>query len=66
MVISKIPKIVKKNFFLLFRGTPAAYESAQAKDEFRAVATSQCHSPSNSRSKPSLRTAPQLTAKLDA
>ena len=42
------------SFFLLFRATPVAYGSSQARDQTRATAASLQHSHSNSGSKPSL------------
>ena len=41
-------------FSLLFRATPAAYGSSQARGQIRAAATGLHHSHSNSRSKPRL------------
>ena len=49
--------------FFLFRATPAAYGSSQARGRIGAVAVGLHHS--NVRSKPCLRLIPQLTAALD-
>jgi len=50
-------------FFCLFRVTPAAYGSSQARNQIGAVAASLHHS--NARSEPSLQPTPQLTAMPD-
>ena len=55
----------KKNFFLIFRATHAAYGSSQARRCIGATATGLCHSHSNAGSKPRLRATPQLTAPPD-
>ena len=49
--------------FLLFRATPAAYATAQAKGQIGATAASLHHS--HARSEPCLRPTPQLTAMPD-
>ena len=41
-------------FFCLFRATPAAHGSPQARGQIGAVATSLCHSQSDARSEPHL------------
>jgi len=51
--------------FLLFRATPAAYGSSQARGRIRAAAPSLRHSHSNTGSEPHLRATPQLIATLD-
>ena len=49
----------------LFRATPAAYGSSQAKGQTGASAAGLHHSHSNTRSRPCLRPTPQLTTTLD-
>ena len=49
-------------FFGLFRATPAAFGSSQARDQIRAVAASLQHSYGNSGSKLLLSPTPQLTS----
>ena len=51
-------------YFLLFRATPTAYGSSQAKDRIGAAAAGLCHSHSNMRSELCLQPTPQLTAML--
>ena len=51
--------------FFLFRATPAAYGSSQARGQIEAVAAGLCHGHSNSGSKLHLQPIPQLTATLD-
>ena len=51
--------------FGLFRATPAAYESSQARGQFGATATGLHHSLSNAGSEPRLRPTPQLVAMPD-
>ena len=46
----------------LFRATPAAYGSSQARGRMGAAAAGQCHSHSNSGSEPHLQPTPQLMA----
>ena len=62
--------IVKANlffffFFALFRATPMAYRSSQARGQIEATAAGLHHSHSNARSKPSLQPTPQLSAMPD-
>ena len=52
-------------FFGLFRATPAAYVSSQARGLIRAVAAGLHHSHSNIKSEPHLQPTPQLTAMPD-
>ena len=52
-------------FFFLFRATPAAYRSTQARCQIGAVAAGLSHSHSNMGSKPHLQATPQLTAMPD-
>ena len=52
-------------FFWLFRASPAAYGSSQARGLIGAVAASHSHSHSNARSELHLRPAPELIAKPD-
>ena len=55
-------------YFCLFafsRATPAAYGGSQARDLIGDVATSLCHSHSNTGSKPNLQPTPQLMATQD-
>ena len=52
-------------YVCLFRATPVAYGSSQARDPIRAVATGLCQSHSNTRSELCLRPTPQLTAMPD-
>ena len=52
-------------FFLLFRASPMAYTSSQARDLIRGAAAWLYHSQSNSRSEPHLQPTPQLTATPD-
>ena len=49
-------------FFCLFRATPVANASSQAKDPIGAVAAGLHHSHSNTRSEPHLQPTPQLNA----
>ena len=56
---------IKKNFFCLFRATPAAYGGSQARGLIGAVAAGLHHSHSNAGSQPSLQPTSQLTATLD-
>ena len=49
----------------LFRATPAAYGSSQARGWIGAVAARLRHRHSNARSKPCLQPTPQLMAMLD-
>ena len=51
--------------FLLFRASPTACGSAQARGRIKATAASLHHSHSHARSKPRLRPTPQLTAMPD-
>ena len=48
--------------FVCFRATPAAYSGSQARGLIGFTAASLCHSHNNIKSKPHLRTIPQLTA----
>ena len=50
---------------LIFRASPAAYGSSQAKGQIVPAAVCPCHSHSNAGSEPHLRPTPQLTATLD-
>ena len=52
-------------FFLLFRVTPMAYGSCQARARIGAVAANLCLSHSNAGTEPHLQPAPQLTATPD-
>ena len=52
-------------FFFFFMAVPAVYGDSQARGWIRAAASGLRHSHSNSGSKPSLRSAPQLTAAPD-
>ena len=52
-------------FFNLFRATPIAYGSSQARGQIRAVAASLHHSHSNAGSEPHQQPTPQLTATPD-
>ena len=52
-------------FVLLFRATPSAYGSSQARGQIRATAASLHHSHSNTGSKLGLWPTPQLTAMSD-
>ena len=59
-----------KNFIYLFvfrlsRAAPVAYGGSQARGQIEAVAAGLHNSHSNSRSEPSLRSIPQLTATPD-
>ena len=47
------------------RATPAAYGGSQARGGIGTVATGLCHSRSNARPEPCLRSTPQLTATPD-
>ena len=51
--------------FLLFRATPVAHGSSQARGQIVAAATGLCNSHSNTRSKPRLWPTPQLITTLD-
>ena len=51
--------------FLLFRATPMAYVSSQARGRIRATAAGLHHSHRKARSEPRLQPTPQLTAMLD-
>ena len=51
--------------FLLFRATPEAYGSSQARGRIGAVAASLHQGHSNAGSEPRLQLKPQLTATLD-
>ena len=51
---------------LLFRATPAAYGSSQARDQIGATAASLHHSHSNMGSEPHLQPTPQLMATPDS
>ena len=53
-------------FFCLFRAIPVAYGSSQVRGQIEAVATSLCHSHSNTGSQLHLQPTPQLKEKLDA
>ena len=56
------------NFFFVFcpfRATPVAYGGSQARGLIGAIAAGLCHSHSNTRSEPHLRTTPQLKATPD-
>ena len=53
-------------FSLLFRATPVANGSSQARGWIGATAASLCHSHSNEGSEPGLQPTPQLTATLDS
>ena len=61
--------LIQNNFFsflfLVFRATPAAHGSSQARDPNRATAAGLHQSHSNAGSKPHLRPTPQLTAMPD-
>ena len=46
---------------MLFRSMPMAYRGSQARGLITATAAGLCHSHSNTRAKPRLRPAPQLT-----
>ena len=52
--------------FLLFRATPAAYGSSQARGRIGAIAAGLCHNHGNTGSEPHLWPTPQLTAILDS
>ena len=52
-------------FFGLFRATPKAYGSFQARGQIGAIAAGLCHRHSNARSEPLLRPTPQLMAMID-
>ena len=52
--------------FLSFRAAPAMCGSSQARGQMEIVSVGLHHSPSDARSEPHLRPAPQLTATLDA
>ena len=52
-------------YFLLFRATPGAYGSSQARRQMGIAAAVLHHRHSNARSKPRLRPAPQIMAMLD-
>ena len=52
-------------FFGLFRVAPTACGVSEAKGPFEAVAAGLCHSHSNTRSEPSLRSTPELRAMPD-
>ena len=54
------------SFILLFRAAPAACRGSQARGLTGATAASLCHSHSNVRSEPRLRTTPQLMAMPDS
>jgi len=49
-------------FFFLYRASPAAYGSSQARDQIGASVSSLCHNHSITGSKPSLQSTPQLTS----
>ena len=51
--------------FLLFRATPVAHESLQARGQIRASVAGLCHSHSSAGSKPCLQPTPQLMARPD-
>ena len=51
--------------FCLFRATPVAYVSSQARGRIRATAADLHHSCSNVESEPCLRPTPHLEATLD-
>ena len=53
------------SFFFLFRATPEAYGSSQARSRIGATAVSLCHSHLNMGSKLHLQPTPQLTAMPD-
>ena len=53
------------SFFFLFRATPMAYGSSQAKGRIRAAAAGLHHSHSNNRSKAHRQPTPKLTATVD-
>ena len=65
------PYMFLKNSYLfiyviyLFRATPVAYGSFQARDRIRAAADGLHHGHSNARSEPRLRPMPQLAVALD-
>ena len=61
----QMPNIFLFFIFCLFRGTPMAHGSSQARDRIGDVAASLHHSHSNMRVEPYLRPTPQLTAKPD-
>ena len=52
--------------YCLFRATPPAYESSQARSRIGAEASGLSHSHSNSGYEPCLRPTPQLTAMPDS
>ena len=58
-------KIFCPFYFFLFRATPAAYGSSQARGRIGAAAAILGHSHHNTGSEPRLRPTPQLTATLD-
>ena len=62
-----VNKFILFSFFLfcLFRVTPAAYGSSQARVQIRATAAGLCHSHSNVRSEPPLQPTLQLTGMPD-
>ena len=51
--------------FFLFRATPAAYGSFQARGQIEAIAASLHHNRSNTGSEPHLQPTSQLTTTLD-
>ena len=53
------------DLFFLFRATPTAYGSSQARDQSRAAAAGQCHIHSNTGSEPHLQPTPQVAAMPD-
>ena len=52
-------------FLCLFRSTPIAYRSSQARGQIRVIAAGLHHNHSNAGSKPHLLPTPQLTVTLD-
>ena len=52
-------------FFFFLMAAPTAYGGSQPRGQIRAIAARLPHTHSNARSKPRLRTKPQLMATLD-
>ena len=49
-------------YFCLFRATPVAYKSSQARSHLQAAAAGLCYGHSNAGSEPCMQTTPQLTS----
>ena len=58
-------KVLHKSLVVFFRATLTAYGGSQARGRIGATVAGLCHSQSNAKSKPCLRTTSQLIATLD-